>query len=70
MLQQAKKHFIAGGLSLAIILILIYQLGSAMLDAIASLGNIQVPTAYYGVLSLIFIFGVIYMFLKSRGREI
>ena len=68
-LIQAKKHIAAGSISLAMILILIYQLGGAILDAIASLGNIQVPDAYYGVLSLLFIFGIVYMWLRGRGED-
>ena len=63
-----KRHIAFGSIGLAMILILIYQLGSAMLDAVSSLGNVNIPTAYYGVLSLLFIFGVIYMFLKNGGR--
>ena len=62
---MAKKHAAIGGLSLAMVLILIYQLGGAILDAISSLGNIQVPDAYYGVLSLAFIFATILIWLKG-----
>ena len=65
-----KRHLAFGSLGLAMLLLLIYQLGSALLDAASSLGNINVPTAYYGVLSLLFIFAVIWMFFKSGGREI
>jgi len=56
------------GISITMLLLLIYQLGNAILDAAQMLFNINVPTAYYGVLSLLFIFVTVYMFLKNRLR--
>ena len=67
-LIQAKKHFVFAGVSLAMLLIIIYQLGSAILDALTSLFNMDVPIQYYGILSLLFIIGMIIILVKGDRR--
>ena len=62
----SRKKKAGVSLSLAILALFIYQVGSALLDMIQSLFNVNVPEQYYGILALIFIFASIYLFIKHK----
>ena len=61
------KKGVFAGLGFATILILLYQFGNAVCDALTSLFNYNIPQEVYGVLALLFIFGMTLILLKQRG---